>query len=419
MPFFEKISMDVGYLKSGWQGPTGSGKTTTAALVAIGLYRQLGLKGPVAFFDTERGSGFASLLFDLAGIEVVGKQSRSFKHLVEFMQECDKRKIEIALIDSITHPWRELLAAFKKRTGRMNIRIQDWAPIKEEWQRGFSIPYVNSPMHILMCGRQANVFEDVGDDDSGKKEWKAVKVGTKMATETETGYEANILIEMDRVMAGHEAGAWGRQATVLKDRSFSLDGATVEFTMPRTEDGTADLKSLIKQNAPYRFIWPHIEALNLGKAGPGLDKEGSEKLFDDSGRAEYARAKDEAQLLLDDVVEQLKKHWQAETAANRKARADVIEGVTRALGESMPNRDKAGVRSWEWIKKTFTPARAKNLYMIVAGLLSSKRLPQVREALELEGDDLAVQRISDISMEVIKEVLGGKGGPDDHTDLPI
>ena len=418
MGFLQPLEKDIGYLKSGWQGSTGSGKTTTAALVAIGLHRYLKLKSPVAFFDSERGSGFVHDLFKRAKIELVGVRSRSFKDLVTFMRETEKEKIDIDIIDSISHPWREILTAYKLKSGRKFVDIRDWGPIKEEWHRGFTVPYINSKLHILMCGREANVFEDVEDDDdeSTKKKWKAIKVGTKMSTEGETGYEPNILVEMAKELI-KDGGAYARVANVLKDRSFRLDGARTEFEMPMGKDGLPDITRLIEENKPFQFCFPHIQCLDAaaGAVAVGVSMAPSTEVFDTQGQTNRAREEQEKELLLGNIETLLHKYYPARDKLSLKAKGDIIEGSTAAIGKR--------TRNWEAVKQ-FQLDSIKVLYSVIDELLSPPSKAELQTALKLGVDSKGEIVDADAAAPSIKALcttlLKGKPGQQQLVDdLPF
>ena len=55
MSLFQKAVNEQGYLKAGFLGFPGSGKTFTASLLAIGLAKELKENRPVYAIDTEKG----------------------------------------------------------------------------------------------------------------------------------------------------------------------------------------------------------------------------------------------------------------------------------------------------------------------------------------------------------------------------
>ena len=78
-----------------------------------------------------------------------------------------------------------------------------------------------------MAGRSADKWEDV-EDEEGIKELK--KVGTKMRSETEIGYEPSLLIEMEQYRkSARIGGGWVNRAWVIKDRYNLLNGKYFEF----------------------------------------------------------------------------------------------------------------------------------------------------------------------------------------------
>ena len=261
MTLFKAAQNDVCFLKAGFFGFSGSGKTWTAALLAAGLWKHIKATKPVYFFDTEQGSSFVkSSIFDKEDPKVragLGDQkvplmvvkTRAFKDLKPAIEEAEKEG-SILLIDSISHPWYELCSAYlrSKKSGGKFIAISDWQLIKDAWRTGYSDPYLNSSLHIIMCGRASNIFEDVEDVDAsekmGKEVYKSIQVGTKMRTESETGYEPHILCEMEKVFVG-DSGKYVRRCAIIKERFGVLDSK--EFDNPSFKD----------------FL-PHIERLALG-----------------------------------------------------------------------------------------------------------------------------------------------------------
>ena len=131
------------------------------------LSRRVGDGKPVAFFDTETGSDYVLPLFRDAGIELLVVKSRAFADLVEFVSEAES-KCSVAIVDSITHVWDELREAYEKKLGRTTgLEIWDWAPIKREW-RQFTDAYLNSRIHMIVCGRAGDVYAREWNDEREK-----------------------------------------------------------------------------------------------------------------------------------------------------------------------------------------------------------------------------------------------------------
>lgn len=241
------------FLKAGIMGFAGSGKTYTAADMAIGLSKTVGDGKPVAFFDTETGSDFLIPRFKENGIELLVAKTRSFADLLTFMREAEGQ-CSVAVIDSITHVWQEIMQSYTTKLRRRNgLLFQDWNVVKTEW-RGFTDLYLNSKMHVLLCGR-AGFEYDYEQDEAGKKE--LIKTGTKMKAESEMGYEPSLLLEMERVNADerHERGkrgGWIHRCYVLKDRTTRMNGDVID-------------------NPTYASFKPVIDFLNIGGEHVGVD----------------------------------------------------------------------------------------------------------------------------------------------------
>lgn len=259
------------YLKAGFMGFAGSGKTYTATLLALEIAQRLGDKKPVAFFDTEAGSDYMIPRFEKAGVQLLVVKSRSFKDLLTFCTEAEQ-VASVAIVDSVSHVWTDLMEACKKRFRTQRLEFHHWGPIKSEWGQ-FTDAFLNSQLHMIVCGRAGHQYEyQDRDDGSGKKE--LITVGTKMRAESEFGFEPSLLIEMERVSTGGgDTASYSRRAHVIKDRWDVIDGRTFENPTP------AD-------------FWPAIEPLNIGgeqkAVAAGSD---SAELFDDpdTSRYEYKR----------------------------------------------------------------------------------------------------------------------------------
>jgi hypothetical protein len=316
---FSESTNTQAYLKAGFMGFAGSGKTYTATMVAIGLWKELaarklpGGSAPIFFLDTETGSDWVARTVKENGITLFAGKTRAFANLIPAIREAEQAK-GILIIDSITHFWQELTESYaKKRHRTRGLEFQDWAYLKGPAAWGnFTDVFINSNCHILMCGRAGHTY-DFFENEDGKKELQ--KTGVKMKAEAETGYEPSILV----LMARHQditcdpIKVW-RTATVLKDRADLIDGK--QFKNP----SFADFK-------------PHVDYLNLGGDQLGVDtsvnSEGMIAPIDNQWRNDRA----ERETILDEIKELLLKHHPSASAADKKAKADALESAS-------------GTRSW-------------------------------------------------------------------------
>jgi hypothetical protein len=291
MSLLRKATNQTAFLKAGIFGFQGSGKTFTAKELAIGLAQKVGDKKPVAFFDTETGSDFLIPAFNAAGIELMVAKTRAFKDLLTFVDEAEQ-SCSVAIIDSATHVWKELVRAYVEENKlKRGLEMRDWGPIKDTWSE-FTDKFINSRLHIILCGRAGYEY-DFETDDRGKKE--LIKTGTKMKTEGEFGFEPSLLLEMERLPKVNEDGdlpsgkgraikrgvrsGWTHRCYVHKDRTDSLDGSAIDD--PSFED-----------------FKPVIDFLNIGGEHVGVDTtRTSQGLFESPER--YAGRTKQVQITLE------------------------------------------------------------------------------------------------------------------------
>jgi len=270
MSIFKTGELEMAFLKMGMYGGAGSGKTWTASSIAIGLHKFVKTKKPIYFIDTETGSDFVLDKFKDAKIKLLVAKSRAFKDLVAGVDEAEK-KGSIIIIDSITHFWNELMDAYQKKHSLSRITLRHWIPLKQTW-REFTEKFVNSKLHIIMCGRVGDVWEDV-EDEEGVLETK--RTGTKMKAEVETAFEPSLLVELVKHRKSSRAGAgWVHRAWVVKDRFDTIDGKHFD-------------------NPGFASFLPHIEKLNIHGKHRALDSErNSEDMFPDNNRYDRGREHD-------------------------------------------------------------------------------------------------------------------------------
>ena len=253
MALFTKAEVTSAYLKAGMMGFAGSGKTYTATSVAIGLVnhmRELGVdyaNRPIFFLDTETGSDWVKPRIERAGIELFTAKTRAFADLLKAVPESEANA-SLLLIDSLTHFWIELTDAYMRQKRRTRLQFDDWAYLKAEWRK-FTDLFVNSNLHIIVCGRAGFEYDYTTDDETGRKNLE--KTGIKMKAEGEMGYEPSLLVLMERRM-DMATKTDLHFAKVIKDRSTLLDGK--EFADPTFEN-----------------FMPHIDCLNLGGKQLGVD----------------------------------------------------------------------------------------------------------------------------------------------------
>lgn len=295
------------FLKIGFFGNTGSGKTYTAAKVLSQFIAQYAKDSQLAMFDTEPSAGYvAPMVKKITGKELLAISSRSFSDLMDFTDLCIEKKY-VALVDSITHPWRTLctdyLIAKKSRvksangnTETVKLSLKDWGPLKEIWNQ-FSEKYVMSPIHFCICGREGDVWDTVTDEE-GNEEVK--KTGVKMKTENEFGYEPSLLVNMKYEFNKHVA-------FVPKDRFDVLTG--------ETSDDKPDIE----------FFKPHINLLNIG--GKPIEKSEGKKIFNTGTGPNWETIKQRRAAELENIKDDITLIYPGRTNEEQKAKIELLRKV--------------------------------------------------------------------------------------------
>ena len=247
----------IGYLKAGFLGFPKSGKTYTAMLLSVAAHKMFKCKGPIAMFDTEQGAPYiAPAVKALTGQDLVVEMVRSFEQLMAFTREVDQQGIQAVIVDSVTHPYRELCDTYLiqmndqlKAHGKKphpRLPFHAWNVLKPKWGL-FTAWYLTSKVHVSIAGRAGYEYDYETDDRTGEKE--LIKTGTKMKTESEFGFEPSLLVEMSRERIEAKGKVYQRVATVIGDRFSVLDGQ--EFRFMSSKDHSKNLDAVMKAFEPH------------------------------------------------------------------------------------------------------------------------------------------------------------------------
>ena len=330
--FFASLENTKPYFKAAFEGFAGSGKTHTAALVAIGLHKHIGSTKPIVIFDTERASKFLKPLFDKAKIQVLVRESRSLADLKIAMRKIEDDQIsDILLIDSLTHVYENFLEAYKEKVNRKQLQFQDWGIIKPTWKKEFSDPFVNGRYHTIFTGRAAFEYDTEINEETKKRE--IYKSGIKMKVEGETAYEPDFLVLMERFekVLEEKKEVW-REATVLKDRSTLLDGKTIKN--PSFADFKQVITAIIKDGTEKADTFEH-------NAADLVDTE--------QDKREYLKQKD---ITIEKIEALMVKNFPGQSAEAKKAKIAALEAgfgstswteiTSRTLDQLREGYDKLG-----------------------------------------------------------------------------
>ena len=313
MALFKKAEQRAAFLKMGLMGFASSGKTHTASLVAIGLYKAAVKKKmpyagrPIMMVDTEGGSDYIASLFDEAGAEFQVVRTRAFADLIAAIKEAEEAG-SVLIIDSVTHFWTEWQESYKKAKGRKRgLEFQDWAEVKGQWRKNFTEPFINANLHIILCGRAKDNY-DTYVDDAGKRQIE--KSGVSMAAEKELGFEPSLLCYMEPIQ-DPDTHVVSRRVTIMKDRFRDLDGK-------------------VFVNPTFKTFVPHIEKLHWGEAQGGVD---TKRHSEDMVQPDASDRSIERKIYLDKIADLLTKTF-GTSREDKRQRIEILESVFGTSSET-------------------------------------------------------------------------------------
>lgn len=385
MGLLKPATVEQSAAKVGLFGSQGSGKTTTSALIAIGLSKTYHNSAPVAFMDTENGSDYLVPIFEAEGVPLLVFKSRAFKDMCAGIREGEDAKACAYLVDSYTHPWQELNDSLKKKLGVNRLEFRHMDQLKTIW-RGWTDLMLNSPLHVIVSGRLGYVWDREENENGSKGE--LVKLGTKMKSESEAGYEPSLLVEMEGVQ--HEAarlkksrakqGSIVHHAYVLKDRWRTLNGRT--FTWKDLNDYKPGDYAKV-----FDVFRPHFDKLAIGGEQRAVDAgRNSGALFDSKGDSAYQQRARRVQIVIEEIEGTLVALWQGQDAKSKELKRVAVETVF-------------GTRSW-------TQVESSPLEVLDAGLDVLKLFEeQIRDgkADALTSVDAAVALLTDCKRVIAEQ----------------
>lgn len=327
----------MAYLKCGIFGFQGSGKTFTATQIGIGVCKAT-KNMTMAYFATEPGHNFLLSRIREEKIDVFDVKSRAFDDLIATINECVQERINVLIIDSITHVWQELKDSYEAKTKRKKLEFQDWGKIKGKggWL-DYADLFNNSCVHIIACGRAGYEY-DYSQNEDGTKD--LIKTGTKMKAEAEFGFEPSLVIEMERLTKAdldleaankikniHErkkakqaitiGSEFVHRMKVLKDRADIINGQHFDFT------GRVTWENI------FGAIKPHFDSLNIGGEHEGIDTgRNSEGRFEqNTGDTQYQEDRRRVTIALEEIKAEYDKNLPGTAGDVKKARLKVNEFI--------------------------------------------------------------------------------------------
>jgi hypothetical protein len=273
----------VNPLKIGFMGEQGTGKTTSAGLLAAALSKQFHGGAPIHVTDPELGWGFLDpVIFQKESIILVQRTVPTFAAMLQDLHRAEREGACVWAVE-LGKIWIEIIRTLQK------AKPDNWGmELRSMWD-DFVAQFLNSKLHCLVLGRIQDVIEQVLTE-SGRIQ--SIKGGEGMKAggqKNNFGYEPHLVLRMSleqkpRVKKGktfEEEGRMVHRVLVTKDRSWALNGKV--FRWP-DRDGY--------KPGDFKYVWqnlaPHFEAVQLVRGFSTLDATAtSAGLIDEDGNSEY------------------------------------------------------------------------------------------------------------------------------------
>lgn len=324
MSLLREARVEQAAAKVGIFGRQGSGKSTTGVLIAVGLSKAYHQNAPVAMLDTENGSDYLKAICDAEGVPFVVAKSRAFKDMQAALREAEEQKCCVYMVDSYTHPWQELTASFKAKSKRKRLEFYHMDELKTLW-RGWTDQMLNSPLHIILSGRLGFEWGEEETDDGRN----LIKLGTKMKSESEAGYEPSLLIEMEGLQDADvrlkktrtKRGSIMHHCYVLKDRWRALNGRTFQFA-DINEYKPGDYKKV------FTAFQPHWSKLVIGGAQRAVDaSRTSESLFNSAGENIFQEMTRRKEIACEEIEGALVALWPGQDAKSKEMKRAAVDAL--------------------------------------------------------------------------------------------
>lgn len=175
-------------IKMALQGPSGSGKTMGALQTAYGLCQSW---DRIAVIDTEN---YSASLYAHLGQYLVLNITAPFtpKKYIEAIQICLRAKVEVIIIDSISHEWEGSGGILDIHSNMTRNSFTNWGRLTPR-HNAFVQAILQSPAHIIATIRSKQDY--VMSERNGKQ--VPEKVGLKGVTRDGMDYECTVVLDID------------------------------------------------------------------------------------------------------------------------------------------------------------------------------------------------------------------------------
>jgi hypothetical protein len=210
-----KAQRKKAFIKMGLQGPSGSGKSYGALLLAYGL---TGKWDQIAVIDTENGS---SDLYAHLGDYNVLQIAAPFtpEKYAEAIEKCCLCGFKVIIIDSISHEWDGSGGILDIHSSMTGNSFTNWSKLTPR-HNDFVSTILQSQVHIICTIRSKQDY--VLNEKNGKQ--VPEKIGLKGITREGMDYEFTLLFDLD--IKHNASGSKDRTGLFLGKPEFKITAET-------------------------------------------------------------------------------------------------------------------------------------------------------------------------------------------------
>jgi hypothetical protein len=317
-------------MKVGLFGEQGTGKTTSAALLAAALSKQFHSGAPVYVVDPELGWQFPKRrIFTPEGVELRQNTTATFKGMIASLREAESAGACVWVVE-LSKIWMDLLKTVQAKCG------DRWGSELVKLWGEYVTCFLNSPLHCFALGRVGDITDDIENE---RGEIKRVKVGEGMKAggqKNNFGYEPHLVLRLSlerkpRRKAGkvlEDEGRMIHRCDVLKDRTWELNGKV--FRWP-DKDGY--------QPGGFRQVWEslhgHFRELQATQEQVLINTEDSSaELLDEDGQSNYYKDKRTRESYLADFKAVFAALFGGQTADAKNLALTVRRALTGTISET-------------------------------------------------------------------------------------
>lgn len=245
----QKASRTKAKMKLALQGPSGSGKSIGALLIAFGL---CGNWNKITVIDTENSSAnLYAHLGDYNTISMAGPFSP--EKYIQAIRLCEESKMEVIIIDSASHEWDGAGGVLDIHSSMSGNSFANWGKVGQR-HNAFVQAMLQSPCHIIGSIRSKQDY--VLNERNGK--FVPEKVGLKAVQRDGLDYEFTIVLDIDS--KHHAVASKDRTSLFINKPEFKISVETGKEIKEWCNQGE-DVTTVIIKNITTEVI-PEEELVN-------------------------------------------------------------------------------------------------------------------------------------------------------------